>query len=300
MLLNYNLAVLFNNIHGGLMKFINTNNAFLERNGKAPYITFPSLTKISFIKHGFSTRLGGVSKGYLSSMNFDFSREDRENVKQNYEIISNSIGFNYNNLVLSDQVHKTNIHLVTNKDMGKGIIKERDYKEIDGLITNTPGLVLATFYADCVPLYFVDVKKKVIGLSHSGWRGTVKGMAAKTIEAMIANFNSNPKEIVAVIGPSICKECYEVSEDVANVFKKVFTEDIWKEILDKKEIDNTDNNKYQLDLWKANYHILLKAGLLAKNINISAVCTACNSDLLYSHRASNGKRGSLAAFLSIK
>lgn len=300
MLLNCDLDILFNNIYGGLMKFINTNNAILERNGKAPYITFPSLSKISLIKHGFSTRLGGVSKGYLSSMNFDFSREDKENVEENYEIISESIGFSYNDLVLSDQIHKTNIHLATNKDKGKGIIKERDYKEIDGLITNTPGLVLTTFYADCVPLYFVDIKKKAIGLSHSGWRGTVKGMGAKTIEAMAESFGSSPKDIVAVIGPSICKECYEVSEDVANEFFKVFTEDMWKEILEKKEISNNDNNKYQLDLWKANYYILLKAGLLAQNINISAVCTACNSELLYSHRASNGKRGSLAAFLTIK
>lgn len=295
MLLNCNLG-----IYGGLMKFVNTNNAILERNGKAPHITFPSLSRISFIKHGFSTRLGGVSKGYLSSMNLDFSREDRENVEENYEIISDSIGFNCNDLVLSDQVHKTNIHLVTNKDKGKGIIKERDYKEIDGLITNTPGLVLATFYADCVPLYFVDIKKKAIGLSHSGWRGTVKGMAAKTIEAMIGNFGSNPKDLVAVIGPSICKDCYEVSEDVANEFFKAFPEDICKEILEKKEINKTGNKKYQLDLWKANYHILLKAGLLEQNINVSAVCTSCNSDLLYSHRVSNGKRGSLAAFLTIK
>lgn len=300
MLLNCNLFIIYNYTYGGLMKFTNTNNAVLERNGKAPYITFPSLSKISFVKHGFSTRLGGVSKGYLSSMNFDFSREDRENVEKNYEIISNSIGLNYNNLVLSDQVHKTNIYLVTNKDKGKGIIKERDYKEMDGLITNTPGLVLTTFYADCVPLYFVDIKKKAIGLSHSGWRGTVKGMGAKTIEAMAESFGSSPKDIVAVIGPSICKECYEVSEDVANEFIKVFNENMWKDILHKKEINSSGNNKYQLDLWKANYYILLKAGLLAENINISAVCTACNCDLLYSHRASKGKRGSLAAFLSIK
>ncbi|HHX55464.1 MAG TPA: laccase domain-containing protein, partial [Clostridiales bacterium] len=140
-------------------------------------------------------------------------------------------------------------------------------------------------------------KKKAIALTHSGWRGTVKGIAAKTIEAMEENFASNPKDIVAVIGPSICKECYEVSEDVANEFIEVFNEEQIKEIIEKK--DNT-NNKYLLDLWKANKHILLEAGLLKENINISAVCTACNSNLLFSHRASNGKRGSLAAFLTIK
>ncbi|NLJ90776.1 MAG: peptidoglycan editing factor PgeF [Clostridiales bacterium] len=277
------------------MDFSHTSKAILENDGKAPYITFPALSKIPFIKHGFSTRIGGVSKDCLSTMNLDFSREDRANVLKNFQIISDSIGLKYEDLVFSHQVHKTNVRLVTNEDKGKGIIRDRDYSDIDGLITNTPGIPLVTFYADCVPLYFVDTKNKAIGLSHSGWRGTVSRMGEETVEAMKKEFGSSPKDIVAVIGPSICKDCYEVSEDVAIEFYSIFTKDQCLDIIEKKE-----NNKYQLDLWMANLHILLDAGLQAENIHISGVCTACNSDLLFSHRASKGKRGSLAAFLTIK
>ncbi len=277
------------------MKFLNTNKAILENDGKAPFISFPALSKISFIKHGFSTRLGGVSEGHLSSMNLDFSKEERSNVLKNFQLISDSIGLNHEELVFSHQVHKTNIHLVTNKDKGKGISKPRDYSEVDGLITNVPGIPLVTFYADCVPLYFVDTKNKAIGLSHSGWRGTVGKIGEKTVVAMKEKFKSSPENIIALIGPSICKDCYEVSGDVAKEFYNVFTKEQYKDILDEK-----DNNKYQLDLWKANYYILLEAGLLAKNIHISGVCTACNDNLLFSHRASKGMRGSLAAFLTLK
>lgn len=277
------------------MKFSNTNEAILENSGKAPFITFPALSKIPFIKHGFSTRLGGVSKDHLSSMNLDFSREERENVLKNFQIISESIGFSHEDLVFSHQVHKTNIRLVTDKDKGKGIIKERDFHEIDGLITNTPSIPLVTFYADCVPLYFVDTKNKAIGLSHSGWRGTVGKIGEKTLAAMKEEFGSLPEDIVALIGPSICVDCYEVSEDVANEFYDIFTKDQCRDILYKKE-----NNKYQLDLWKANFYILLNSGILEENIHISGVCTACNHELLFSHRASKGMRGSLAAFLTIK
>ena len=276
------------------MNFINTDSAILENDGKAPFITFPALSKISFIKHGFSTRLGGVSQGYLSSMNLDFSKENRSNVLENFQIISDSIGLKQEDLVFSRQVHKTNIHLVTKEDKGKGISKQRDYKDIDGLITNVPAIPLVTFYADCVPLYFVDTKNHAIGLSHSGWRGTVDKMGEKTVDAMKEHFASSPKDIIAVIGPSICKDCYEVSEDVANEFHEKFTNEQAKDILEEKK-----NNKYQLDLWQANYHILLDSGLLAENIHISGVCTACNDKLLFSHRASKGNRGSLAAFLMI-
>ena len=276
------------------MDFINTEHAILDKNGKAPFITFPALSKISFIKHGFSTRLGGKSKGYLSSMNLDFSREDKNIVLENFKTISSSIGLNYKDLVFSHQVHKTNIRLVTKEDKGKGIIRDRDYSEIDGLITNTPGIPLVTFYADCVPLYFIDHKKHAIGLSHSGWKGTVDRIGAKTVKAMKENFNTDPSDLLVLIGPSICKNCYEVSKDVADKFHENFTINQCKDILESKE-----NDKYQLDLWMANYHILLDAGLEPDNINISGICTSCNPDLLYSHRASKGKRGSLAAFLMI-
>jgi purine-nucleoside/S-methyl-5'-thioadenosine phosphorylase / adenosine deaminase len=276
------------------MRFTDTKDAVLNREAKAPYLTFPVLSKIPYIRHGFSTRLGGVSKGFLSSMNLDFSREDRSNVVKNYQLICESIGLNKNDLVLSQQVHDTKIRVVSSADKGKGIIKERDYKGIDGLITNVTGIPLATFYADCVPLYFVDTKNQAIGLSHSGWRGTVNRMGEVTLKAMNDNFGTSTEDVIALIGPSICQDCYEVSKDVADAFYGNFRKEQWDEILFKKE-----DGKYQLDLWKANYHIFLDSGVKSENIHISKVCTSCNKELLFSHRATNGERGSLGAFLML-
>jgi YfiH family protein len=178
---------------------------------------------------------------------------------------------------------------------GCGIIRPRPYKEIDGLITNVPGIVLVTFYADCVPLYFVDPVKRAIGLSHSGWRGTVGRMGAVTVQRMHETFGSHPADIHAAIGPSICQDCYEVSEDVIEEFKKAFREEQFPSLFYKKE-----NGKFQLNLWEANRQILLEAGIPSGQISLPNLCTCCNPRLLFSHRASKGKRGNLAAFLGIQ
>lgn len=278
------------------MKFNNSNNAILNIDNEVPFLTFPRLSDINFIKHGFSTRLGGVSKGYFESMNLGYTRGDvKSDVDENYKRISKSIGFNWKDFVLSDQVHNTDIRLVTAEDKGKGIIKDRDYHGIDGLITNTVGIPLVTFYADCVPLYFVDMKNHAIGLSHSGWKGTVRRMGNATLQAMQQHFNTNPEDIIAVVGPSICQDCYEISEDVAKAFREEFTQEQLQNILHSK-----GNGKYQLNLWEANRQILLDTGIPSNHIHLSSVCTCCNSDLLYSHRASQGKRGTLAAFLMLE
>ncbi|MFU0827509.1 MAG: Purine nucleoside phosphorylase [Lachnoclostridium sp.] len=277
------------------MKFKNNDKAVLVTEKGAPFLTFPVLNQIPYIRHGFSTRLGGVSKGIYESMNLGFSNGDDPNlVLENYKRISESIGFDLGSVVTSDQVHNTEIRLVTGQDKGKGVIRKRDYSGIDGLITKETGITLATYYADCVPLFFIDTKNHAIGLSHSGWRGTVKRMGKATINAMEKHFGSKPEDMITLIGPSICKDCYEVSKDVADAFRMEFNENQIKDILTIKE-----NGKYQLNLWEANRHIFLDAGIKLENIHTSEVCTSCNSDLLFSHRASKGKRGTLAAFLML-
>ena len=182
---------------------------------------------------------------------------------------------------------------MTKEELGKGITRKRDYADIDGLITNEPGIILSTFFADCVPLYFVDTKNKAIGMSHSGWRGTVNRMGKVTIDAMKEAYGTNPKDLVCAIGPSICVDCYEVSLDVAEAFMEAF-KDNTKEILYAKE-----NGKYQLNLWRANELILLEAGVRKENIATTNLCTACNEKYLFSHRASHGKRGNLGGFLML-
>lgn len=264
------------------------------------YLTFPLLSGLDCVKHLFSTRLGGVSEGIFSSMNLSFTRgDDKEAVLENYRRIAEALSLETKkitpkDIVCSDQTHTTNIRIVTKEDVGKGVVKERDYSDIDGLITKEKGVVLATFYADCVPLYFVDPIKEVIGLSHSGWKGTAKRMGQCTVEKMREQFACRPEDIYAAIGPSICQECYEVSEDVAQAFSDTFQRDekILNEIMYQKR-----DGKYQLDLWKANLYILLQAGLKREHIQVTDICTCHNPEYLFSHRKSNGKRGNLGAFL---
>jgi hypothetical protein len=267
-----------------------------NRQGEVEYLTFPLLEQTGMVRHLFSTRAGGVSEGIYSTMNLSYTRGDRkEAVDENFRRIAEVLGCRVEDIVCSDQTHTTNLRVVTRADGGKGIVKPKDYSDIDGLMTDEPGLVLATFYADCVPLYFVDTKHKAIALAHSGWRGTVARMGRCVVEAMENTYGTKPEELVAAIGPSICQSCYEVSEDVAEAFEKEFRRPGQQdEILLSK-----GNGKYQLDLWRANEIILTEAGIPIEQIQVTDLCTCHNSERLFSHRASQGKRGNLGAFLGL-
>lgn len=283
----------------------------LKKKGKVSYVTFPVLEELPFIKHGFSTREGGESKGYLGSMNLSYSRgDDPETVDYNFKTICDVLKIDTENLVLSDQVHETKVHVATKEDCQGENLRERKLKGIDGLITNEKKVALCTSYADCVPLYMVDKEKRAIGHSHSGWRGTVGKIGKKTIEKMEEQFGTKAEDVIAVIGPSICQNCYEVSQDVKNAFEGFVNADLIveqqhmsKEYVEKM-IDavfrEKENNKYDLDLWLANQLIFMEAGVKKENISVSCMCTCCNSEIFYSHRASCGKRGNLAGFLVLE
>lgn len=278
------------------IRYKDERQIFREIEKEVPYLEYPLLTDTKIVHHGFSTRLGGVSQGCYASMNLSFTRGDDEAaVRENYHRIAKSIGVKCEKMVLSQQTHTTNVRVVTEKDKGKGIVKPLDYTDVDGMVTNIHGICLVTFYADCVPLYFVDPVQKAIGLSHSGWRGTVGKIGKETIRKMEEQYGSDPKDILAAVGPSICKDCYEVSEDVILEFQKNFKERYWKDLFYRKE-----NGKYQLDLWKANEIIFKESGILPEHIAVTNVCTHCNSEILYSHRTSGDRRGNLAAFLALK
>ena len=265
----------------------------LKEKNHVPYIQFKNLSATGIVKHGFSTRKGGVSTGIFSSMNLNFKRGD-DAVMENYRRMAAALNMRVEDMVLSDQTHTTNVRVITEEDRGKGILKPQDYSDVDGMITNVPEIVLVTSYADCVPLYFVDPVRKAIGLSHSGWKGTVGHIGQKTVWKMHEVYGSEPKDIVAAIGPSICQSCYEVSDDVAEAFRANFTADEAADILLDK-----GNGKYQLDLWKANWYVLTDAGILPEHLSVTDLCTACHPDLLWSHRKTNGQRGGLSAFLSL-
>lgn len=260
------------------------------------WLSFPALEETGMVSHAFSTRMGGVSKGVYSTMNFSFTRgDDPEDVKENYRRMAKALGVDENRMVLTWQTHTTNVRVVSEEDEGKGVVKDRDYRDVDGLITNRPGVTLVTFFADCVPLYFVDTKNRAIGLSHSGWRGTVNRMGKVTLEAMKREFGTDPADVTACIGPSICQDCYEVGPEVIEEFAKAFDKRHHDKLFYKKP-----NGKFQLNLWEANRILLTEAGVPETQIFVTDICTHCNPELLFSHRTAAEKRGNLCAFLCLK
>lgn len=267
---------------------------FVDWNADIPVIQYQALLDTGCVEHGFSTKLGGVSQGIYHSMNLSFARGDDEAcVIENFKRFCSEIHIDWQKIVSTDQTHTANVRIVTEKDSGHGIVVPKTHFDVDGQITNVPGLPLISYHADCVPLFFVDPVKKAIGLSHSGWKGTVGRIGANTVNMMCEHYGSDPKDIICAIGPSICQNCYEVSEDVAAAFEKEFR--LSDKLLYKKE-----NGKYQLNLWEANYQVLIDAGILPEHITTTKLCTRCHSDHLWSHRKTGNDRGSLAAFLCLK
>ncbi len=280
------------------LQYINESKVCnIHENNGVSYITFPKLDQYEAnLIHGFSTRLGGVSKEHLSTMNLSFHREDDPDaVMENHRRFAKALGYDEKNLVFSDQVHLTNFYKVTKSDCGKGIIRESDIKDIDGLVTDEPNVPLITFYADCVPLFFYDPEKKVIAMAHSGWRGTVERIGAKMVRFMETEYGCKRENIVCAIAPSICQKCYEVSEDVAACFLEVFGDSYGDSLLYVKE-----NGKYQLNLHTACKVTLLEAGITETHLDVTDLCTCCNPEFFFSHRASHGKRGNLAGVMMMK
>lgn len=259
-----------------------------------PYLTYNSLSEINFINHAFSTRLGGVSEGEFTSMNMAFNRGDNpESVTENYKRICKSAGFDFESLTASAQDHNTFVRAVTSENKGVGIYKPRDLHSVDALITNEKGVTLVTYYADCTPLFFVDIKQKAIGLAHAGWRGTVGRIGEKVVKKMTELYGTNPADIIAAIGPAISVCCYEVDKPCADNFYALSDLDSSRFVFPK------ENGKYMIDLLETNRQILVAAGVKNENITVSDVCTNCNSELLWSHRATKGKRGTMSAFMCI-
>lgn len=268
----------------------------VKENRGVTYLSFPILEDTGLVSHAFSTRLGGVSKGDFATMNFSFTRgDDRDDVLENYRRMAAALGVDRERMVLTWQTHTTNVRRVTEEDEGKGIVQRQRLQGCGRPDYRYSRYNAGYIFADCVPLYFLDPVHKAIGLSHSGWRGTVKRMGQVTVDAMKEAFGTRPEDIIACIGPSICGDCYEVGEEVADEFADAFHEKYHDVILLKKQ-----NGKYQLDLWKAKEIVLKEAGIKGDNLAVTNICTYCNPQLLFSHRRTAERRGNLCAFLSLK
>lgn len=274
---------------------IESDSLNIKNDGGLMYITFPSFERAGGVTALFTTRMGGVSRGRYASMNMSFSNgDDRENVLRNFKILCRSAGLDYRRLVFSHQTHTVNLRCVTEDDAGKGIVKTRDYEDIDGLLTNVRGIGLVTQFADCVPLLFYDPVKRVVAASHAGWRGTFGEIGRLIVEKMVEQYGCRTENILAAIAPSICKNCYEVDEPLYKAAAGIPYLPL-DEVIKKKE-----DGKYMLDLWECNRRILMHAGILPKNITVTDLCTNCNSHIFHSHRATKGQRGNLAAIIALK
>ena len=244
---------------------------FTNKDGSLlPSLYFPMLERDGIAMNLISTRLGGVSEGQFRSLNLTTGRGDsKENVLENFSRIAAAFGTDPAHCICSHQVHETKVRRVGKEDAGMGLLRPMVWESADGVVTNEPGLVLSTFYADCVPLLFVDPVRHAVGASHSGWRGTVGKIGAETVRTM--------------------------QEDVAEEFRLAFP---GKE---ERLLEYRGNpGHYQLDLWEACRITLMEAGVKEQNISVTDICTACNPELLFSHRASGGKRGNIGAFVMLK
>lgn len=267
---------------------------YVDWEDEIPVIQYKALADTACVEHGFSTRLGGVSQGIYKSMNLSYARgDDKESVDENFRRFCGKLHMDWQKAVSTDQTHTANVRIVTEADAGHGICRPKEFFDIDGQVTNVPGLPLITYHADCVPLFFVDPVRKAIGLTHSGWRGTAARIGKNTVETMEKAYGSKPEDIIAVIGPSVCQSCYEISEDVAEAFMRGFH--VSDELVYAK-----GGGKYQLNLREANRQIMVDAGIKPEHITVTKWCTSCHPDLLWSHRKTGSDRGSLAAFLCLK
>jgi len=241
------------------------------------------------VRHGFTTRVGGVSTGIFESLNLAQRADDEfENVKENYDRVCEVLGISSDDIVCSTQVHGTHIRVVNRDDCGK-LFTSNTY-QADGLISQTPGVALMVFVADCVPVLLYDPVKKVAGAIHAGWRSTVADISGISVEKMKSEFGCSPESIIAAIGPSISKCCFETDSDVPEALLKTLDHKA-------KRCFTQKGNKYFVDLKEANRLMLELAGL--KDIVVSDECTSCCSDKYWSHRRTHGRRGSQAAVIVV-
>lgn len=241
--------------------------------------------------HCFSTRLGGVSEGYLSALNLGVHRGDiYENVLKNYDILGEAVGFRKEQTVFTKQEHTDIVRVVTEHNCGEGLF--RDVPQVcDGQITDRPGVALLAFSADCTPILLFDPVRRAIGAVHAGWRGTAQGIAARAVEAMVREFGCEPGHIQAAIGPCIGKCCFETDADVPTAMVQALGGQALPAITQKGE-------KYHVDLKFCNALWLQQAGVA--EVDISPDCTCCQPDRYWSHRKTGNRRGSLAGIIMLK
>ena len=262
---------------------------YMEEQGGLKTVKCRAFEEISWLRHGFSTRHGGVSQGECASLSFSYQKEKKEIVDENFRRFCKANKLPFESLVLTHQTHTANVAMVNKNYQNRG--RDRTLRETDGVVTATKDLGLVCFTADCVPLLLVDPRAKVIAAVHAGWRGTVQSIAANAVETMVSA-GATPQNILAAIGPSIGPCCFEVGQEVAAEFAARFGKEF--------PLKEHRPGHSMVDLWRANRQVLLEAGLQNDRIFTAKLCTFCNNSDFYSHRYTNGRRGSLIAAISME
>lgn len=254
------------------------------------------------VSAGFTGREGGISKPPYHSFNLAYHvGDDPNDVLENRRILLDKLGFEIGSWTCAEQVHGKRVAIVKKGDQGKGYIdRSSAFQDTDALVTNVPGVLLTSFYADCVPLYFMDPVKKVVGLAHAGWKGTVQAIAEEVVRTMEKEFGSQSRHIYGAIGPSIGGCCYEVDDTVMDKVRCVL--DGISEVSMTSFIESPSQNtgKTMLNLKELNRIIMIKAGILPTHIEYTSWCTSCHSDKFFSYRTEGGVTGRMASWIGLK
>jgi YfiH family protein len=252
----------------------------------------PALDALSWLAHGVSERTGGVSENDWASLNLGLHvGDDPESVRENRARAARALGFGPDRMVCVEQVHGANVAVATAAAAGRGARMLDDaLPGADALVTNEPNLLLALFFADCVPVLLVDPARRVVAVAHAGWRGLAGGVLENTLAAMRARFGTEPGLALGAIGPCIGPCCYQVGPEVAQRFGPAH--------LRPSEVPG--DNKAWLDLASAARDRLRAAGMRAEAIDAAEECTACLPERYFSHRRDAGNTGRMGAFLAIR
>ena len=261
---------------------------FAQR-GALEYLEAEGISALGFVEHAFCTRRGGVSAGPFASLNAGLRAGDREeDVRRNLAIVGEAFAIPHGNLVLMGQVHGERIRVIDSDEPPPACVPE-----CDGLITARPGVALGVKTADCVPLFFVDGVRRVVGAAHAGWRGTALGMAAKMVDAFVGGFASRPEDILAIVGPAVGPCCYQVDAPVHAALAAHAGADRFLRPC-------RDEGRWMLDLALANRLQIGERGVPEANIHAADLCTVCRQELFFSHRASGGRSGRQVNFLMLR
>lgn len=249
------------------------------------YYQFDAMSTWPELAHGVFTRLGGHSRPPWDSLNTGHTvGDDPKDVEKNHRLICDALGFAVEDLASPHQVHGATVGLVDERDRG------RIRQQTDALITASPGVLLMLRFADCVPVFLYDPRRRAVGLAHAGWRGTVAGIARVTVETMERSFGSRPADLIAGIGPAIGPCCYRIGPEVGDVVRDALP--------DAPHVLREAGGHVYLDLWEANRHQLAQAGV--KQIEVAAICTSCHTDEWFSHRAEHGRTGRFGALIGLR